>query len=77
MTLESAKEIWDFLKEEYQGDERIKCMKVMNLIREFEMQRMKESGTIKEFSDRLLIIVNKEECWVLNFLIVGLSRKFL
>lgn len=36
MTLESAKAIWDFLKEEYQEDEQIKGMKVMNLIREFE-----------------------------------------
>ncbi|XP_019229463.1 PREDICTED: uncharacterized protein LOC109210495 [Nicotiana attenuata] len=31
----------------------------MNLIREFEMQRMKESETVKEYSDRLLSIVNK------------------
>ena len=29
-------------------------MKVLNLIREFEMQRMKESETIKEYSNKLL-----------------------
>jgi hypothetical protein len=34
-------------------------MQVLNLIREFEMQRMKESETIKDYSDRLLDIVNK------------------
>ena len=34
-------------------------MQVLNLIREFEMQKMKESETIKEYSDRLLGIVNK------------------
>lgn len=34
-------------------------MQVLNLIREFEMQKMKESETIKEYSDRLLSIVNK------------------
>ena len=33
-------------------------MQVLNLIREFEMQKMKESETIKEYSDRLLGIVN-------------------
>ena len=34
-------------------------MQVLNLIREFEMQKMKESETIKEYSDKLLGIVNK------------------
>jgi hypothetical protein len=29
-------------------------MQVLNLIREFELQKMKESKTIKEYSDRLL-----------------------
>ncbi|KAK9105840.1 hypothetical protein Scep_022684 [Stephania cephalantha] len=36
-----------------------KQCKCLNLIREFEMQRMKESETIKEYSDKLLSIVNK------------------
>lgn len=58
MTLKTAKGIWDFLKE-YEGNEQVKGMQVLNLIREFEMQRMKESETIKDYSDRLLDIVNK------------------
>lgn len=57
--LESAKDIWDFFKEEYKGNERTKNMQVLNLRREFETQRMKESEIIKEYSDRLLSIVNK------------------
>ena len=32
---------------------------MLNLIRDFEMQRMNESETIKDYSDRLLNIVNK------------------
>lgn len=32
---------------------------MLNLIREFEMQRMKESETVKEYADRLLSIVNR------------------
>ncbi|XP_022728965.1 uncharacterized protein LOC111284546 [Durio zibethinus] len=48
MSLKSAKEIWDYLKNEYEGDERIKGMQVLNLIREFELQRIKDSETIKD-----------------------------
>ena len=59
MSLKSAKEIWDYLKAEYEGDERIRGMQVLNLIREFELQRMKESESVKEYSDKLLSIANK------------------
>ncbi|GAB2276957.1 hypothetical protein Dimus_039215 [Dionaea muscipula] len=59
LTLKTAKEIWDFLKQEYEGNERVKGMQVLNLIREFEMQKMKESKTIKEYCSKLLSIVNK------------------
>ncbi|XP_060216273.1 uncharacterized protein LOC132643756 [Lycium barbarum] len=58
MTMKSAFEVWNFLKKEYEGDERIKGMRVLNLIREFELQKMKDSETIREYSDRLLSIAN-------------------
>jgi len=59
MTIKSAFEDWNFLKDEYEGDERIKGMQAMNLIREFEMQKMKEYKTIKEYANKLLSIANK------------------
>nr|CAN63433.1 hypothetical protein VITISV_033829 [Vitis vinifera] len=59
MQLESATEIWKHLWEEYQGNERLRNMQVMNLIREFEMVRMKESQTIKDYAEQLLTIANK------------------
>jgi hypothetical protein len=59
MSRKTVKSIWDYLKEEYAGDERIRGMQVLNLIRDFELQKMKESETIKEYSDRLLGIANK------------------
>nr|KYP70532.1 hypothetical protein KK1_009752 [Cajanus cajan] len=67
MTLKSAKEIWDYLKEEYAGDERIRNIQVLNLMREFELQRMKESEKIKEYSDKLLGIANKIRLLGSNF----------
>ena len=59
MSLKSAKVIWSYLKFEYEGDDRIKGMKMLNLIRDFELQKMKESETIKEYSERLLSIANR------------------
>ncbi|XP_016453447.2 uncharacterized protein LOC107777812 [Nicotiana tabacum] len=57
--MKSAFEVWSFLKKEYEEDKRIKGMRILNLIREFELQKMKDSDTIKEYSDRLLNITNK------------------
>ena len=47
------------MKKEYEGNELVKGMQVLNLIRDFEMQRMKELETIKDYSNKLLSIVNK------------------
>ncbi|KAL3754481.1 hypothetical protein ACJRO7_001680 [Eucalyptus globulus] len=59
MRCDSAKAIWDFLKDEYEGDEKIRGMKVLNLLREFERQQMKDSKSVKEYSDRLVAIAKK------------------
>eukprot|EP00261_Vitis_vinifera_P031332 XP_019072575.1 PREDICTED: cellulose synthase-like protein E1 [Vitis vinifera] len=59
MKIDSAAEIWEYLKEEYKGDERIKNIQVMNLIREFEMKKMRESDVIKDYAAQLLSIADK------------------
>ncbi|XP_017406496.1 uncharacterized protein LOC108319764 [Vigna angularis] len=59
ITLKTTYEIWKFLKEEYEGNERIKGMQALNLVRELEMQKMKDSETIKDYVDKLLGIANK------------------
>ncbi|XP_057451592.1 uncharacterized protein LOC130743382 [Lotus japonicus] len=59
MSLRSAKDIWDYLKAEYQGSESTRDMQVLNLAREFEMQSIKENETIRDYADRLLSIANK------------------
>ncbi|KAF3618440.1 putative aspartate and glycine-rich protein-like [Capsicum annuum] len=56
---EPMKKVWDYLKTEYEGDERIRGMQVLNLVREFELQRIKLSETIKEYSDRLFNLANR------------------
>jgi len=77
MNLKSAKEIWDYLKSEYQGCERTKGMQVLNLGREFEMQSMKETETIKGYTDRLLSIANKVRLLGKDFLDERIVQKIL
>ncbi|XP_022866221.1 uncharacterized protein LOC111386024 [Olea europaea var. sylvestris] len=59
ITCEIAKEAWDRLREEFWGNERTRQMQVLNPRREFETLKMKESETVKDFSDRLMKIVNQ------------------
>ena len=59
MSRKLAKAIRDYLKAKYDGENRIKGMQMLNLIRDFELQKIKESVTIKECSDRLMRIANK------------------
>ncbi|KAG8496128.1 hypothetical protein CXB51_008996 [Gossypium anomalum] len=61
MNLGSAKKIWNYLKKEYQGNERTKNMQVLNLTREFEMMKMNETETNKDYFDKLGGIVNKSQ----------------
>ncbi|XP_027165972.1 uncharacterized protein LOC113765933 [Coffea eugenioides] len=77
MNLESAKDIWEYLKKEYQSNERTKNMQVLNLIREFKMVKMKESETIKDYSDKLLGIVNKVRLLGKNFSDERIVQKIL
>ncbi|XP_022930154.1 uncharacterized protein LOC111436666 [Cucurbita moschata] len=84
MSLKTAKETWDYLKAEYGGDERIWGMKVLNLIRDFRLQKMKESESVKEYYDRLLSITNKvrllgsmlNDFRIVEKLLVSIQEKF-
>jgi len=77
MTLKTSKAIWDHLKEEYVGDERIQGMQVLNLTREFELQEMKESETIKDYSKRLLSIAKKVRLLGLQFVDSRIVEKIM
>ncbi|XP_021609063.1 uncharacterized protein LOC110612592 [Manihot esculenta] len=59
MNLETAFHIWQYLKTEFQGNARTKSVCILNLRRELELQKMKDSETVKEYVDRLLDIINK------------------
>ena len=52
-------------------------MQLMNMIREFEMVRMKESRTIKDYAEQLLTIANKVRLLGKEFSDERVVQKFL
>ena len=84
MACETAKEAWDKLKAEFQGDEKSRRMQILTLKRQFEGLKMKDSETIKEFSSNVSKIVNQmtllgeeiQESRVVEKVLVSLPEKF-
>ena len=58
MACESPKEAWDKLKEEFEGNTQTKLMQILNLKRALEIQKMKESESVKEYDSKLMSLVN-------------------
>ncbi|KAL4354076.1 hypothetical protein GQ457_06G014380 [Hibiscus cannabinus] len=58
MACETPKQAWDKLKEEFMGTEKTRQQQLLNLRRDFENLKMKESEIVKQYSDRIMGIVN-------------------
>lgn len=58
MDLESPKEIRDKIKCEYEGGLRVRNFRLLILKREFELLKMKDTKAVKDYSVRLMGIVN-------------------
>ncbi|XP_022889308.1 uncharacterized protein LOC111404783 [Olea europaea var. sylvestris] len=59
ITCETTKEAWDKLQEEFRGNAKTRQMQVMNLRREYEGLKMKDSESVKDYADRLIKVVIK------------------
>ena len=59
MSCTSAREVWIKLEEEFHGNTRTRQMQVLNLRREFETLKMKENELVKDFTERMLKVVNQ------------------
>ena len=55
----SAKQAWNTIQEEFQGSDEVRNVKLNSLRREFELIRMKESETIKDYYSRIKEIVSQ------------------
>ena len=84
MACKTAKEAWDKLKAEFQGDDKSRKMQVLNLKRQFEGLKMKENETIKDFSSHISKLVNQvrllgeefPESRIVEKVLVSLPEKF-
>ncbi|XP_050890058.1 uncharacterized protein LOC127095406 [Lathyrus oleraceus] len=56
---ETSKEIWDSLKQKYQGTARVKRAQLQALRREWEILQMKNGESVNDYFARTLTIANK------------------
>ncbi|XP_063941516.1 uncharacterized protein LOC135149666 [Daucus carota subsp. sativus] len=84
MNATSAKQAWDILKAEFEGNEKMTKIRLQNLRQEFENLKMKEGETIKDYSSRVIKLVNElksngesiTDQRVIEKMLVSLSEKF-
>ncbi|KAG8480141.1 hypothetical protein CXB51_024917 [Gossypium anomalum] len=84
MACDSPKQAWEKLKEEFMGSDKTRQQQLINLRRDFENLKMRESDTIKQYSDRIMAIVNNirllgddfSESRVVEKVITTLPKKF-
>jgi hypothetical protein len=55
----TSKQAWDILKISYQGNDRVKTVKLQSLWTQFKTLRMTESETVDQFMTRVMGIVNQ------------------
>ena len=59
MNATSSKQAWDILKVEFEGNEKTTAIKLQSLRREFENLKMKDGVIIKDYSSRIIRLVNE------------------
>ena len=58
MRASKAKEVWDILLQEFQGDIKVRAIKLQTLKKEFENMKMRENENLKEYFSRFMELVN-------------------
>ncbi|XP_016740341.1 uncharacterized protein [Gossypium hirsutum] len=84
MACDPPNKAWEKLNEEFMGSDKTRQQQLINLRRDLENLNMKESETIKQYSDRIIAIVNNirlladdfSESRVVEKVITTLPEKF-
>ncbi|KAL6315072.1 hypothetical protein AAG906_030925 [Vitis piasezkii] len=59
MNLDTPKQVWDKLQGKFEGNERVKTIRLLTLKREFELMKMKDGESVKDYSGRLMDVVKQ------------------
>ncbi|XP_076915886.1 uncharacterized protein LOC143575368 [Bidens hawaiensis] len=59
----SAKESWETLKMEFQGDSQVQAVKLQGLRRDFENLQMKDGEMVGEYFSRVMAIVGQQRAF--------------
>ncbi|XP_038971188.1 uncharacterized protein LOC120104336 [Phoenix dactylifera] len=84
MGAKTAKQAWETLQEEFQGDKKVRAIKLQSLRRDFENMRMKENESVKDYSTRFLELVNQMKIYgeemsdrkLVEKILISLPEKF-
>ena len=79
-----SKQAWEILQQEYQGDLKVRTIKLQNLRRDFETMKMKENETLNGFSTRFSELVNQMKTYgedisdvrIVEKILISLPEKF-
>ena len=59
MDLETPKQVWDKLQGEFEGSDRVKTVRLLTLKRKFELMKMKDNESVKDYSNGLMDVINQ------------------
>ena len=59
MICESPKEAWEKLTEDFEGNNKTRLMQILNVKKEFEIQKIKEFESVKDYGNKLMSIFNQ------------------
>lgn len=79
-----SKEVRDILQQEFQGDKKVRIIKLQTLRRELEYLKIKESETLTDYFSKLTEIVNQmksygervEQKRIVEKILVSLPEKY-
>ena len=84
MRANTAKEAWEILQQEFQGDSKVRSIKLQSLRRDFENLKMKDNELVKDYFSRIIEIVNQMKSYgeeisdekIVKKILVSLNDKF-
>ncbi|GJX88777.1 hypothetical protein Tco_0340791 [Tanacetum coccineum] len=84
MRLKKAKEAWKVLKQEFQGDVKVREIKLQTLRRDYENTKMKENESLNDYSSRLTDLINQmksygdefEDQRIVEKILISIPEKF-